>query len=283
MVQMQAIRAGLALFCPHTMTPKTTFAAATLSLMLAASAWAQKVDYSFSGIYNANVNGAGVSMGYTGSFTIVDPLETSVKPAYAADVTAPNIAAVWSGTSRFYTGISDLSITFANGASLSAANLSLVLNNTTYAGPGSPYPMGLSAQLFTQGTSTLGMTASMVCANGTINAACDQSGDDPLYRQGDASDIAVQRLTGVYFAFSGAPLAPADAGVPNLVSAFNEAGLGVYSVDDQGHPVTTLTSFGQFSSVTSASAVPEPSTWILMSAGLLALAWVAIRRGSNKH
>jgi hypothetical protein len=255
------------------MSTAQALAAALLWAASTAPTMAQAVDYHFTGTYNTSQNGVGVALGYTGSFTITDPVLTPVKPAYAADVSAPSIAAVWSGDASFYTGATALHITFANGATLSAPTLDLVVNNTTFSGSGSPYPLGQSVQLYAPGTTATGMTASLICPNGTVDTVCDDSGVEPLFRQGDAADLALQRVSGVYFAFWGAPLSTVAAGVPQLVDTFGigNGGLGVYSSNELGQPVTTLTSFQQFTAVT--SAVPEPANATLMLAGLAALAW----------
>lgn len=242
------------------------------------SAGATSTSYSFTGTYYTSVNGNAVALGYTGSFLVTDPVPTSVKPLYAADVTQPNMAAVWSGTSDFYDGATQLLITFTNGATVTSPVLDMVVNNTTFAGVGSPYPPGLSVQIFTRNAAAFGMTANKVCANGTINDVCDASGDDPLYTKGDASDLAVQRMTGVYFAFAGAPMSSTAAGAPNLVGTFGEKGLGVYSVTDLGEPLTTLTSFGSLSAVTTTSSVPEPDTWAMGALGALSMSLLGLRR-----
>jgi len=249
------------------------------------SAGATSTTYSFTGTYYTSVNSDVVTLGYTGSFLVTDPVLTSVKPDYAPDVTQPNFQAVWTGTSDFYDGATQLLITFSNGATVTSPVLDMVVNNTTFAGMGSPYPPGLSVQIFTRNAAAFGMTASKVCANGTINAVCDASGDDPLYTQGDASDQAVQRLKGVYFAFSMAPLSSTAAGAPSLVGTFGEKGLGVFSVTDQGEALTTLTSFSTLSAATTTATVPEPDTWAMGALGALSMSLLGLRRRarSTRH
>jgi hypothetical protein len=262
-------------------THRPLTAAALLSAALfAAPAEAQTTHYSFAGIYNTAQNGSPVTLAYTGSFSIADPVLTATKPAYAADVFSPSYAGIWAGNSSFYTGAGALQLSFANGASLTAPSLGLVVNNTTFSGAGAPYPPGLSVQLYAEGATASGMTASMVCPDGSTDTLCDDSGIDPLYRRGDASDLAVQRITGIYFAFWGAPLSSAAAGVPDLVTAFGASGggLGIFASNDLGQPTTTLTSFNRLSAVSTAP-VPEPSTYALMLAGLLGLAgWRSLRK-----
>lgn len=267
------------------MTLQTPFAAAALSLILAATAGAQTTDYSFAGTYNTSFGATPVSLGYTGTFTIANPVQTPTRPAYAADVSSPSYAGIWAGTSSFYTGASNLQITFSNGATLLAPSLSLVVNNTTSTGPGTPYPMGLSVQLYTEGATAFGMTASMVCPNGSTDTVCDDSGVDPLYRKGDASDLAAQSINGVYFAFWGAPLSSDAAGVPELASTFGATGggLGVYATNNLGQSVTTLTQFSQLSSVTTASPVPEPSAHALLLMGLVTVGWRIGRPRLNRQ
>ncbi len=235
-----------------------------------APAVADTVQYSFSGTYNGVSNGTSVPLAYTGMFSVTDPLGTDVRPANAADVSAPAFVGVWAGDSTFYQGATNLQINFANGASVSAPELDIVVNHTMLAGPGSPYPLGLSVQLFTRGFATNGMSASLVCPNGTLDAVCDDSGVDPLYRRGDAADVAVKRMTGVYFAFFGDPLSAPGAGVPQFAETFGASGggLGVYSVTDLGEPVTTLTQFQTLTATSVPSSVPEPSAWALSALGI---------------
>lgn len=250
---------------------------AALLALCTAPALAASTEYSFAGIYNDIYAGDYVSLGYVGTFTITDPAVTATRPASAPDVTTPNYRDIWAGDSTFYTGSGNLSITFANGAQVTAAVLDTVVNNTTFSGNGAPYSPGQSVQLYTRGSAAIGMTAKMVCPDGSIDAVCDDSGIDPLYRRGDASDLAVQHMTGVYFAFYNAPLSTVAAGVPDLATTFgaSRGGLGIYSVNELGQHVTTLTQFSQLSSVTQAAPVPEPAAWLLCLAGL---AVVAVRR-----
>lgn len=259
---------------------KSSLAAVTLSLTAVTAAEAAVVDYSFAGTYNTSYGGTFVSLGYTGSFTIANPAKTLTRPAYAADVNSPSYTGIWDGTSSFYTGAGNLQLTFSNGATLVAPMLGLVVNNTTLSDAGAPYPLGLSVQMYTEGATTTGMTASMVCPDGSTDTACDDSGIDPLHRKGDASDVAAQSVNGVYFAFWGAPLSTDGAGVPELTTTFGASGggLGVYSTNALGQHVTTLTQFSQLSSVVSASPVPEPNTDTLMLAGLAAAGWCVGRR-----
>jgi hypothetical protein len=246
-------------------TPLSTLAAAA-SMALAMPVLAASTQYSFSGLYNA----AGGSQLYTGVFSITDPVQTSVRPGYAADVTQPNIAAVWSGTSDFYTGGTDLQITFASGAVITSASFDIVVDNTRFAGTGSPYSPGLSVQMYAPHLSIAAPTHS-VCA--TPTGVCGPD-DDPLYQ--DATQAAVMATTGLYFAFYDAPLSTSP-GVPVLDQAFplGHGGLGVFSVVN-GMNVSTLTSFNSFTSTT--SAVPEPGTACLLLPGLLGIVWV--RRSS---
>lgn len=248
---------------------KSLVSIAALSLC-AAPTWAASTEYSFTGTYNTAYAGSYVSLGYIGTFTITDPTPTATRPASAPDVTSPAYRDIWAGDSTFYTGGGNLSITFANGAQVKAAVLDTVVNNTTLSGPGAPYSPGQSVQLYTAGSTSMGMTASKVCPDGSVDSACDDSGIDPLYRKGDASDLAVQHMTGVYFAFYNAPLSTVAAGVPDLATTFgaNNGGLGIFAINDLGQHVTTLTQFSQLSSITQASAVPEPASWVMCLAGL---------------
>lgn len=248
--------------------------AAGLLALCSAPALAATTDYSFAGSYNSLYAGTYVSLGYVGTFTIADPTPTATRPSSAPDVTHPAYRDIWAGDSSFYVGAGRLSITFANGAQVTADVLDTVVNNTTFSTGGAPYPLGQSAQLYTRGAAAIGMTAHKVCPDGSIDDACDSSGDDPLYRQGDASDRAVQHMTGVYFAFYGAPLSTVAAGVPDLATTFgaSNGGLGIYSVNELGQHVTTLTQFRELSSVTYASPVPEPAAWMLCLSGLAGLA-----------
>ncbi|MBB1160717.1 PEP-CTERM sorting domain-containing protein [Aquariibacter albus] len=256
------------------------------------AAQADTLDYSFAGSYNTVVEGQYVQLGYTGSFTVADPAVTSVRPASAPDPASPAYAGIWAGTSTFYTGAGQLSLQFANGATLSADTLELVVNNTTLSESGAPYPLGLSVQLYPRDLLLTGMVANKICPDGSTDDACDDYADandvDPLFRKGDAADRAAQRITGVYFAFYDAPLSSVAAGVPNLATAFGGSGLGVYSVDELGRNTTTLTSFSGIAYQLKASgsgpvtAVPEPGTLWLCAAGLalLALQRRGMRRGA---
>lgn len=258
-------------------------AAAALMLSQALSAGAQTIDYRFAGTYNSLQNGSFVSLAYTGTWTITDPAVTALKPAQAADVSLPAYASLWAGSSVFYTGATALQVTFANGATLAAPTLGLVVNNTTLNGPGTPYPMGLSVQLYADAATVTGMRAAKVCADGSVDDACDDSGVDPLYRAGDAADLATQRINGAYLAFWGAPLSSSAAGVPNLAEVFGATGggLGIYSSNELGQATTTLTSFDQLSATVTGAPllpVPEPSTYALMLCGLAGVAWHTRRR-----
>jgi hypothetical protein len=192
----------------HFRTPMSALAVVA-SFSLALPAFAASTQYSFSGLYNS----AGGSQAYTGVFSITDPVQTAVQPANAADVTQPNIAAVWSGTSDFFTGGADLQITFASGTVIKASTLDIVVNQTTFAGSGSPYPPGMSVQLFASAIAITAPTHS-VCA--TQTGVCGPD-DDPLYQ--DATQASVMATTGLYFAFYSAPLS-ATPGVPILDQAF---------------------------------------------------------------
>jgi len=233
------------------------------ALCLSAQAAADSTQYNFSGLYNI----AGGTQAYTGVLSIADPMPTTVRPPWAADVTQPYIAAVWSGTSRFYTGGSGLTITFASGTLITAPLIDIVVNNTAFSGQGAPYPMGLSVQLYPTAFSVVAPTTT-ICA--TPTGVCGPD-DDPLYQ--DATQTALMATTGIYFAFYNAPQGFA-IGVPNLVTSFpqGDGGLGLLSVQN-GLNSTALTSFNAFSSVTTPSTapVPEPATALLLVAGAAGL------------
>lgn len=222
---------------------------------------ASTTTYDFSGVYNV----AGGSQAYNGKFSIVDPIETSIRPAYAADVTSPSYASIWSGTSKFYTGGIDLDITFASGAKVTASTFDIVVNNTTFQGNGAPYPQGLSVQLYPSTTSVIAPTVS-VCD--TPTGVCGED-DDPLYE--DATQAAIMATTGVYFAFYNAPN-EVSAGVPDLTLFGLNAGLGIFSTNALGQPTTTLTSFNSISATVTESPVPVPAAWMLMATGVLTFA-----------
>jgi hypothetical protein len=240
---------------------------AALAATIAASTpvMADTTLYSFSGLYSI----AGGTQAYTGVFSIVDPALTPDRPPQAPDMTQPNMAAVWAGSSDFYTGGADVQITFASGTRLTASQFGIVVNNTTFSGQGSPYPLGLSVQLYPSGINLTAPTGD-VCA--TPTGACGPD-DDPLYH--DATQAAIMTTTGIYFAFYSAPASTAP-GMPNLVSAFSlgNGGLGVYSVQN-GLSTTTLTSFNGFTSA--VTSVPEPASGWLLAAGLACIAAFRLR------
>lgn len=242
----------------------------SMSVTMRDPAYADTVEYSFSGTYATVFAGAFVSLDYSGTFSVVDPTMTAVRPPYAADVSSPALAEIWEGVSTYYTGAGNLNITFANGATVTSDVLALVVNNTTVSNAGSPYPLGQSVQLYSRGAAAFGMTATKVCADGSIDDICDASGDDPVYERGDASEATVLHMTGIYFAFYGAPLREVNDGVPELAGTFGATGggLGIFSVNELGQNVTTLTQFREMSSVTSVTTVPEPRTWLLCVSGL---------------
>ena len=272
--------------CHHTPCPRPRSAAlaatvtAALWGTLAGPAAALTTDYSFSGVFNSIQGGSFVSVAYTGSFTTTDPAPTADRPAYAPDVTLPAYADIWQGSSTFYTGARQLNVSFANGATLTAPTLGWVVNNTTLIGLGTPYPLGLSVQLYAEGATLTGMTANKVCADGSTDDVCDDSGEDPLYRAGDGADLATRSLHSAYLAFWNAPLSTVSAGVPDLAAVFgiDNGGLGLYGTNELGQPTTHLTKFDQLYSVTTASPVPEPSTYALMLLGLLAVGAGSQRR-----
>lgn len=226
-----------------------------LSALLSTSAMADTVDYQFSG------NWSGVSS-YVGSFSIVDPTPLFVNTASTLN---------WSGDSTTYTGGQNFSVTFANGAITTAPTFQIVVNNTTLAGNGSPYPLGLSVQLYPQSLSVTGMTATKICSV----SPCGPD-DDPIFEKGDENDTLTKNITGLYFAFYNRPQGYSNV-MPNLETSFGAAsgGLGIYSVDGTGANTTTLTSLSSLNSQTTISpvipAVPEPSSYALMLAGLLAI------------
>jgi hypothetical protein len=246
-------------------------AAAALSLALISPvAWSEVTEYAFTGIYNSSYGGVPVSLGYSGSFTITDPLVTDIRPPLAPDMSSPVYDGIWAGTSTFYTGAANLSITFANTATATSASMGLVVNNTTFSGSGAPYSPGLSVQLYPVSTVFSGMSAGQVCPDGSLDEACDDTGDDPVYEAGDAADLAFREMTGLYFAFYNAPLSTVAAGVPRLDLSFGAAsgGLGVFSVNGLGQNVTTLTQLQSLTATVSPSPVPEPAGWALLAAGL---------------
>lgn len=230
----------------------------------AQQAQALTTTYSFSGQYYV----AGSAQNYTGSFSIMDPQLTNTRPWMAPDLNTPTFQAVWQGTSVYYTGGMNLDIQFASGSHLTAADFEIVVNNTTFQGSGSPYPAGLSVQLYPGATSVSAPTQN-VCA--TPTGTCGED-DDPLYH--DGTQAAIMAIDSVYFAFYQAPL-QSTPGMPNLVDSFGlNGGLGIRS-----GPSTTLTQFKSFSAVVNAvSPVPEPQQNILWLSGLALMGAMAFRR-----
>ncbi len=241
------------------MKPQTLLAVAAC-FAVSLPAVADITNYSFSGVYNV----AGGSQTYTGSFTTVDPALTSVRPASAPDVTLPQFASIWSGTSNFFTGGIDLDITFASGTKITASSFDIVVNNTTFQGEGSPYPMGLSVQLYPSEISIAAPTSD-VCA--TPTGVCGED-DDPLYH--DATQAAIMTISNVYFAFYNGPDGDSHV-MPNLADTFGAAngGLGIITPNSYGFTTTQLTQLTSLSSTVTASPVPVPAAWLLMASGLV--------------
>lgn len=222
--------------------------------------------YSFSGRY---YTAAGAAQTYTGTFSITDPAPSTYRPMEVPDAANVYPSTVWQGTSDLFTGAVDLQITFASGTVISASQMDIVVNNTTYQGAGSPYPEGLSVQMYPRGGIQVAAPTANVCA--TPDGVCGED-DDPLYH--DANQSALMATDAIYFAFYGAPQAQ-FSGVPVLTDFFgpNQGGLGMRS-----GPTTTLTSFTSFDSQTTVSPVPEPGTLALFTAGLLGVGWLRRQR-----
>lgn len=248
------------------MRKKFFLSAAILGNLFMGCAQADTTVYDFSGLYYV----AGGSQSYNGTFTIDAPVETNVKPAMAPDMNSPVFSSIWAGTSKFFTGGVGLDITFASGTHLLASTFDIVVNNTIFQGTGSPYPEGLSVQLYPSALTIVAPTSN-VCA--TPTGVCGED-DDPLYH--DATQNAIMGITDVYFAFYNAPLSNVG-GMPNLVDAFGlSGGLGIRS-----GPTTTLTSFNAFSSTvypSSLPAVPEPETYAMLMAGLGLIGFASRRK-----
>ena len=240
-----------------------------IATLLTTPVMADTVNYNFVGSWYVG----GTALGYTGSFSVVDPVLNSTQ--LGSDQ--------WQGVSNTYSGGLDFNLTFANGATAHADSFDIVVNNATSILTAPPYPLGLSAQMYpTTDIVTAGMTASKICVPGPCGPD-----DDPLYRRGDSFDTAVKNINGFYMAYYSAPL-QAVQGVPNFSTDFGGTGLGIYTNTDTGIS-TTLTSFAiTGSTVVSASAlgsgtpvtpVPEPETYAMMLAGLCALVF---KRLQNK-
>lgn len=238
-----------------------------LAIAGAHQAQANTISYTFSGTYAI----AGGSQGYTGTFSISDPQLTTSRPWMAPDLTTPLFQSVWQGTSVYYTGGINLDIQFASGTHLTSTDFEIVVNNTTFQGSGSPYPLGLSVQLYPSTPSITAPTQN-VCA--TPTGACGED-DDPLYH--DNTQASIMAIDSVYFAFYQSPL-QVSPGMPNLVESFGlNGGLGIHS-----GPTTTLTQFSSFNYTTlTPTPVPEPDQHALLLIGLFTVATIARKRWSK--
>lgn len=226
--------------------------------MLAATAQAETFNYEFSGSWN----GPNGSLAYTGSFAIVDPVETS-----------RSINGLqWEGISTGYSGGTNFHITFANGASAHANTFDIRVNNAEQVEAGSPFPVGMSSQFWFNSTViSNGMPSDRVCSP----APCGPN-DVPLYQRGDSFEQAVQGITGFYMAYYGAPLQQTPA-LPNYSTDFESQKLGIYSAS----PQAMTTSLTDVAVQQTTAPVPEPETYAMMLAGLGVLGFLGRRRKCN--
>lgn len=253
---------------PRQPRPARLLAPALAAFALQAGAQTADQAYSFTGTYWMT---SGQSQAYSGSFSIVGATETDVRPPLAADV-AHYPPGTWAGESRYYTGAVDLTLTFASGTTISASTLDIVVNDTTLQGPGSPYPLGLSVQIY---ATDLRVQAPSHEVCDTPTGVCGPD-DDPLYH--DANQAALMGTEVVYFAGWGQPNASVQ-GVPVLTDYFFPSPYGTSSSAGMGFhagPTTLLTQFKTFESTPLTSPVPEPasaSLWLGGLAMLLAGGW----------
>lgn len=248
---------------------RLTLLALTGSLALPASA--DLVTYTFTGTYF----GTARPQAYTGSFVVDNPALTSVRPPMAPDVTGPGYAGVWEGRSDAYTGAGQLEVVFASGTRMTAGGLYTVVNNTTFAGTGTPYPEGLSVQFYLDNSFALFAPTGEVCD--TSDGTCGAD-DDPIYD--DATQAELMQTSGLYLAFWGGALSTTP-GMPLLTEAGLSGGLGFYRPNEFGFTTTTLTSLtGLSAEVTATPGTPpdvgpapvsEPTTPVLVALGVIAL------------
>lgn len=229
---------------------------AILAILASTSAVADTTNYEFTGNWLTN----GGSLGYSGSFSLVDP----------AEVQRTVDGLQWEGISIDYSGGSNFNLTFANGASAHADTFDIRVNNTTQIEAGTPFPLGLSAQFYPRGTIiTAGMSADKICATNPCGPD-----DDPIYRRGDSFESAVKGITGFYMAYYRAPVQSIPT-MPRFDNDFEGRGLGIYTTAPGGN-TTTLSDLSTISAT--IAPVPEPETYAMMLVGLLAILFVNKRR-----
>jgi hypothetical protein len=223
---------------------KLLSAIACATALFSSAASAYTVDYTINGIFNY---GKGLQQ-YMGKFKITEPA--------AIGVGGPN------NTETYYSGLSDINLTFQGGVTLTGVSPAFTMVNN----------MGMINPDYGPGESALLMPASTVV---TVNPAVSFKNDDKKNADGSityGTQSFAKGVTGFYLVFNGQP-GLATPGVTNLAAEFrNKIGVGIYSILPNGQFATQLLDahvVGVYTGVT--PAVPEPKEQAMFLAGILAM------------
>ena len=219
-------------------------AIACATALFCSAASATTVDYTINGVFNY---GKGTQQ-YMGKFKITDPVATGVG--------GPN------NTETYYTGLSDINLTFQGGVTLTGLAPQLTMVNN----------VGMVNPDYSPGESALLMPSSTVV---TVNPAVAFKNDDKKNADGSTTygtQSFAKGVTGFYLVFFGQP-GLSTPSVPNLAAEFqNKIGVGIYSTLPNGQFATQLLDahvLGVYTGVT--PAVPEPKEHAMFLAGILAM------------